>query len=130
MENTNWIFLLDKDRGVYWAEVQNSLDNCSSQKEYNQLIELENRDLQIRELKHECYSLFQQMLTEHPALAENAPKEAFIDFLDEKRDELDQQGGNILVKDQRELEFLNVLSHDLRTHGPNSAYIKTILGGW
>ncbi len=104
MENTNCIFLLDKDRGEYWAEVKNALDNCSSQKEYNRLLEFENRDLQIRELKHECYSIFQQMLTDHPALAENAaytPNEAFIDFLNEKRNELDQKGGNILVKDQR-----------------------------
>lgn len=66
------------------------------------------------------------------ALAENAaytPNEAFIDFLNEKRNELDQKGGNILVKDQRELKFLNVLAHDLRRHGPNSAYIKIRLGG-
>lgn len=106
MENTNSIFLMDKDRGVYWAEVKHSLNNCSSQKEYNQLIEFENRDLRIREKKHSCYSLFQQILTSHPALAENAaytPQEAFCDFLDEKRSELDQQGGNVLVKDQREL---------------------------
>ena len=132
MENTNCIFLLDKDRGEYWAEVKNALDNCSSQKEYNRLLEFENRDLQIRELKHSCYSIFQQMLTDHPALAENAaytPNEAFIDFLNEKRNELDQKGGNILVKDQRELKFFNVLAHDLRRHGPNSAYIKIILGG-
>lgn len=37
-----------QDRGVYRAEVKHSLDNCSSQREYNQLIEFENRDLQIR----------------------------------------------------------------------------------
>lgn len=65
------------------------------------------------------------------ALAENAaytPNEAFFDFLNEKRNELDQ--GNILVKGQRELKFLNVLAHDLRRHGPNSAYIKIRLCGW
>ena len=94
------------------------------------MIAFEHRDLQIRELKHSCYSLFQQVLSEHPALAENAvyhPKEAFIDFFDSKRNSIDQQGGNLLVKDQRELAFLNILAKDLRTHGPNSDYIKKIL---
>lgn len=108
MENSNSIFLLDKDRGVYWAEVKNALENCSSQKEYNQLLQFENRDLQIRELKHSCYSLFQQVLSEHPASVENAaynPKEALIYFLDENRNAIDQQGGNLFVKDQKELKF-------------------------
>ena len=74
---------MDKDRVVYWAEVKHSLKNCSSQKEYNQLIEFENRDLRIPEKKHLCYSLFQQILTSHLALAENAaytPKKPFVTF--------------------------------------------------
>lgn len=95
-------------------------------------MEFENRDLRIRELKHSCYTVFQEIITKEPALAENAavdPKEVLIDFLDAKRTELDEQGGDVLVRDRRELRFLTILTNDLRRHGPNSAYINTILGG-
>nr|YP_009382467.1 hypothetical protein AEK19_MT2037 [Utricularia reniformis]ART32196.1 hypothetical protein AEK19_MT2037 [Utricularia reniformis] len=44
-----------------------SLDQAPTQHEYKRLLEFENP-----ELKHECYSLFQQVLSQHPALAENA----------------------------------------------------------
>lgn len=50
-----------------------ALDQASSIREYNQVISFENRNLQIRELKEECSSLFQGVLSEHPGLAENAP---------------------------------------------------------
>ncbi|KAF5180345.1 Cytochrome c oxidase subunit [Thalictrum thalictroides] len=73
LENTGSIFLLDKERGVYWAEVKNGLDNCSSQREYTRLLEFENRDLKIRELKHESYSLFKKLSTDNPALFEDSP---------------------------------------------------------
>lgn len=67
------IFLLDKDGRAYWAEVKHALSHCISQTEYNQLIEFENRDLQIRELKHASYSLLQQISTQNPALFEKSP---------------------------------------------------------
>lgn len=132
LENDNSPFLLDKEKREYWREIKTALTNCSSQRDYNGLLDFENRDLQIRELKHSCYTLFQQIITEEAALAENAavdPKEVLIDFLDAKRTELDEQGGDVLVRDRRELRFLTILADDLRRHGPNSAYIKTRLGG-
>ena len=52
LENTDCIFLLDKEKGEYWAEVKRNLDSCPSQQEYNRVIEFESRDLQIRELRH------------------------------------------------------------------------------
>jgi hypothetical protein len=107
MENANSIFLLDKDRGVYWAEIKESLDNCSSQKEYNRLLEFENRDLQIRERKHECYSIFQEVLAQHPALAENAaynPEESCKDFFDENRDDIEEELSPAQI-DKKELQF-------------------------
>ena len=64
-------------------------------------------------------------------MAENAayaPQEAFIDFVNAKRESLDQEGGDVLVKDGKERKFLTRLGQDLRRHGPNSAYIKKILG--
>ena len=62
--------------GIFWSGFA-----PSAQREYTQVISFENRDLQIRELKHSCYSLFQGVLSEHPDLAEQAPynpKEAFL----------------------------------------------------
>ncbi|XP_019073771.2 uncharacterized mitochondrial protein AtMg01280-like [Vitis vinifera] len=92
LERDQTPFLLDKEKGEYWNNIQTALDQAPSQKEYNRLLEFENRDLQIRELKHECCSLFQQVLSENPALAEKAaynPQEALIDFFDERRAELE-----------------------------------------
>src|SRR5262249_7452177 len=131
LENENSIFLLDKERGAYWNEIKTALSQASSQRDSTRLLDFENRDLQIRELKHECFSLFQQVLSEHPALAEKAcynPQEALIDFFDEKRDELDTQlEWSTAEKDSIELQFLNTVGKDLRERGPNSAYLKTIL---
>lgn len=130
LEAQKSIFLLDKEKGVFWTEIKGELDNCSSQKEYNRLLDFESRDLQIREQKHFAYCRFQNILAQHPALAANAvynPEEAFVDFLNEKRDELDLLGGDVVVRDQRELHFLNEVSQDLRMHGPNSPYLRSIL---
>ena len=132
LENGNSPFLLDKEKGEYWQEISSSLRNCSCQNDYDRLLVFENRDLRIRELKHSCYTLFKQVLSQNPALAENAavdPMEVFIDFLEAKRTELDKRGGDVLVRDRREIRFLRVLKRDLLQHGPNSAYINTILGG-
>lgn len=49
LENANSIFLLDKERGQYWAEVKQMLEQAPSQQEYTILLEFENWDLQIRE---------------------------------------------------------------------------------
>ena len=130
LEAQKSIFFLDKEKGVFWTEIKGELDNCSSQKEYYRLLDFENRDLQIREQKHNTYCIFQNILAQHPALATNAaynPEEAFVDFLNEKRDELDLLGGDVVVRDQRELHFLNGVSQDLRMHGPNSPYLRSIL---
>ncbi|KAM3266538.1 hypothetical protein P3L10_003532 [Capsicum annuum] len=131
LENSNSPFLLSKERGEYWAEVKKELYNCPSQREYNRLLEFENRDLQIRELRHSCYCQFQRLFTDHPALAENAdsnPQEALLYFFNEKGHELDQEGGTPLVKDRRELRFLDQLLHDLRKNGINSVYFNIPFG--
>lgn len=130
LESQSSIFMLDKEKGVYWAEIKGELDNCSSQKEYDRLLTFENRDLQIREQKHAAYSIFKEILAQHPALEKNAaynPEEAFVDFVTAKRDALDHQGGDVVVRDQREIHFLNGVSQDLRRHGPNSPYLREIL---
>lgn len=131
LENDNTIFLLDMERGGYWNYVTETLNQAPTQLEYNSLLECENRDLQIREMKHYCFSLFKQILLEHPALAENAaynPQEAFIDFFDERRDELNTHGDwSPKQTDLQELKFLDLVAHDLRELGPNSNYITRSL---
>jgi hypothetical protein len=131
LENENCIFLLDKEKGEYWLEVKKELDACPSQKDYNRVIDFENRDLQIREQRHHCFSIFQQILRENPTLADKAiynPQSAFVDFLEAKRTEIDEQGGILLVleRDRRELTFLTELSHDLSLNRQNSIYIKPL----
>lgn len=96
------------------------------------MLATENSDLAIRERKHECYTLFEQVLASHPSLAEKAcynPQEAFIDFFTEKRDELSRlQQLPLEQKDKKELDFLNFVKQDLRKGGPNSIFITQILG--
>ena len=132
LENEESIFLLDKEKREYWNDIKTALDQAPSQREYNQLLEFENRDLQIRERKHSCYSLFQLVLSENPVLGENAPynpREAFLDFFDEKRDELDAHPEwSTKERDTREIKFLTQVEQDLKKRGADSIYMKQILG--
>lgn len=138
LEKDQSIFLLGKSWGAYWGDIKQALDNAPSQGEFQRLLAFENRDLQIRELKHDCLHLFQDVLIHNPALAENAaynPQEAFVDFLEEIRDELEKvlvkQGRDwdIPYRDHCELKFLKKVYIDLERHGPNSKFIKIRLGG-
>lgn len=137
-----------KIRRFAWNEISNFVDPCfilsmvgalplpapsdpSSSSSWTE-DSFENRDLQIREMKHQAYSLFREVLSEHPSLAEKAyynPKEAFIDFFREKRDELDTHlEWSPAERDRREIVFLDSISQDLRGQGPYSLYMKKILG--
>jgi hypothetical protein len=131
--NANSIFLLDKDNREFWKDIKTALDQASSQSDYNCLLDFENRDLQIRELKHSCYSLFQQVLTEHPALAENEkwknPDEAILSFFDETREELEKEEQlNIADTDRAEVDIYKNIVKDIRKNGPQSYHLKSILG--
>lgn len=133
LEGDQTVFLIDKERGQYWAEVKQTLDQAPSQQEYNRLLEFENRDLKIRERKHECYSLFQRVLSQNPALAENAaynPSESCVDFFSSNREELDntQKGLTPEQRDRLEVKFLDAVAKDIRKHGPDSTYMKKMLG--
>ncbi|KAC9268304.1 hypothetical protein E3N88_46070 [Mikania micrantha] len=102
-------YLLDKAKGKYWSDIKVALDHAPSQREYNWLLEFENRDLQIRELKHEALRLFQEVLAQNPALADQAPykpREVFDDFLSRERDQIDLLNEDIPTRDNRELAFL------------------------
>ena len=134
LEQDNSTYLLDKAKGEYWAHIKDELDHTSSQGEYNIILELENRDLRIRELKHSCSSCFQQVLLRHPTLADQAPyhppQEVLDDYLDERREALDRlaaepvgqrpsgQGVPVEERDKREIAFLENLLSDLQKRGP------------
>lgn len=127
LEQDNSPYLLDKAKGEYWAHIKQELDHASSQREYSGLLEFENRDLQIRERKQECLRLFNLVLSQHPPLAEEAPynpKEAFMDFLDQRRDLLDQQQHELPVwkRDALELNRLDIVRQGLKKGGP--AYVR------
>lgn len=121
LETEQTLFLLEKDeRGEYWAGIKKNLDQTSSQQEYNRILEFENRDLQLRERKRECFSLFQEVLSQHPALAERLyykPQEAFTDFFDESTHQ----------EWPLELQFIDRVGQDIRERGPDSIYIKKIM---
>jgi hypothetical protein len=126
LERDNSPFLLDKAKGDYWQSVKLGLEQAASQSEYNSLLDFESRDLQIREQRHNCLSFFQVVLSQHPSLAEEAPynpKEAFLDFLDQRRDLLDQQHGlPVWGRDALELDLLDKVRQGLQDGGP--AYVK------
>ena len=135
LEQDNSPYLLDKAKGEYWAMIKQELDHTSSQSEYNWLLKIENRDLQIRERKHECFRLFNRVLAQHPPLADQAPynpQEAFDDFLNKQREELDKeadfpvgdrapgQGVSLEERDREEIAFLDTLLRDLQNSGPDA----------
>ena len=131
LERENSVFLLEKAKGAYWEEVKSTLNNSGSQKEYCRLLCFENRDLQIRERKHECFFLFQVILSRNRALRGDAanPTEDFMDFFSEKREVLDKnpEWGPV-EKDIKEIEFVEQVKLDLAARGHESPYIKQILG--
>ncbi|KAH0637724.1 hypothetical protein KY289_037639 [Solanum tuberosum] len=121
----------NETKGEYWSEVKTTLHNCGSQKEYYRLLCFENRDLQIRERKHECFFLFQEILSRNRALRGDAanPTEDFMDFFSGKREVLDKnpEWGPV-EKDIKEIEFVEQVKLDLAARGHESPYIKQILG--
>lgn len=124
-------FLMGKTSFAFFQEVEENIKSASTQREYNRILDFENRDLQIREQKRSCYSLFEDVLRKHPALAEKSysnPQEAFLDFFAERRDELDDthQGWSTAKRDMWEIDFLSRVRQDLRKS--DSIYIKKILG--
>nr|BBB05379.1 ORF204 protein [Turritis glabra] len=132
LEAKNSPFLLGKEKGHYWGEMKESLNNASEQREYIRLLDFENRDLQIRERKHSCLEVFRGVLLRNPYLEERAaysPQEAFFDFLNERRDALDisNPGSNPAEMDRLEILFLGEIERDLLRRGDESLYIKQLL---
>lgn len=126
----NSFFLLDKSGGR--SEIYISLDQAHSQSEYNRLLDFENRDLQIREKKHTCFSLFKQVLSQQPSWGESEAFRDFQDYLTKKLEEEFARNADpdlsISQKDRIELDLIQKVLQDLKAHGPDSIHIKGILG--
>lgn len=132
LEDSNSPFLLGKERGIYWGEIKESLENAPSQKEYFRILDFESRDLQIREKKHSSYEVFRRVLLQNPFFEEAAsysPHEAFCDFVSERRDALEAShpGHSPAEVDRLEIVFLNQVQKDLLRRGIKSVYINQIL---
>ena len=129
-EESPW--LMGQTPLAFLQEVENTLKGAPTQNEYNRLLEFEARDLLIREMKRSVSELFTTILSENPILAERAaynPHESLRDFFDDKRTELDTHvEWTSLQKDQQELLLVTEIRNDLQAQGPNSIYIKRILG--
>jgi len=128
LEQEDTIFLHENKKGEYWEEVKKTLNDATSQQEYNLLLDSENRYLQIREKRHSCYSLFCKILAKHPALAEYVDPYTLLYFFNEKREILESahQSWEIEKMDNEELNFLDLVCQDLK-RGPDSLYLREIL---
>ena len=88
-------FLLGQSKYDYWNEIQSTLGAASTQVDYNHLLDFENLDLEIRELKNQCFSLLKAELEQHSDLLsrciERNPEEGILSFLDDQREELEAE---------------------------------------
>ncbi|KAL4009784.1 hypothetical protein IC575_031116 [Cucumis melo] len=101
-------------------------------KDYDGFIEFSKRDLEIRELKHSCYSRFLKIIENKADLVQNAacdPKSSFVYYLEEHRKELDsfEDELNVQERDKEEISFLLDFLKDLHKHGHQSYYVWEIL---
>lgn len=125
-------FLNQEGPGQFWAIIQNSLDQADSQRDYNKILEFENRDLQIRERQHSCYLQFNEILINNPNLIEGAPynpQSCLVDFLLEKREniEITHSALSPNERDQEELNSLELIFQDLVQQNPHSPCLREIL---
>ncbi|KAL7087192.1 hypothetical protein ACP275_13G053100 [Erythranthe tilingii] len=137
LENANSIFLLDKERGQYWSEIKTELEKCSSQREYNELLQFENRDLEIRETKTKCYTLVREIVLKEPLLMENkkyeTPESAIELFCEETRTDLEKEDAERLGLhsgqiDEEELKIYRKVAQDINSNRDKSFFFKKILG--
>lgn len=89
--------------------MRQTLNQASTQSEYNALLELESRDLLIRELRHRCARLIQGFLSgSHPPIIHQEPnalsslQSELIYFFNDNREALEEEFP--LVLDVRDLD--------------------------
>ena len=151
LEKDNSIFLLDKPKGEYWIDVQNNLRGQSNQKNYLTQLEVESRDLQIRQLRHECTKALLQILhagyPDRMRAGGGPDTEMLLLFFDETREGIDKKhmipphikilpGGGFLYvmkycnvegADHEEIAYLTKIRKDLSAEGQYSHSFESFL---
>ncbi|XP_057998341.1 uncharacterized protein LOC131177396 [Hevea brasiliensis] len=125
LESENCLFLNQDpcEKGSYFSEVKIKLNQALFQREYNTQLHFENEYLNVVERKHSCLAAFRQVLSAHPALAENAgykPEEAFQDFVVDRLEQLEGLEGGWYKK---EMQYLMDMEKDINKYGLASTYI-------
>ena len=118
-------FLMGKEPADYFREVQNTLRSASTQKEYNFFLDLENQDLQVRELKQDCFHLFQQAINQRPELNKKCvfptTDEAIVSFLNQPLEEFENELPDPATdihsqgSDEFQKQILAKIAKDMRT---------------
>ena len=122
-------FLLGKERGQYWGEVKEALDRTSYYGEYLAMLDFENTDLQLREIKQQCFSLYKSLLAQNPNLAANAPQspdESILSFFEEISKEMEPIDSRELTY-REEIKLIQSIIKNIEKYGCDSYYIKRIL---
>ena len=116
-------FLMGKNPIDFYKEVQESLKEASTQEEYKWILDFENTDLQVREIRKECFFLFLRTLGSPPLENSN---EAILSFLESEREaleaELKDSGIHPSSLDQIEIHSLTKIKKDLHEKGNLSYY--------
>lgn len=122
---------MGKKANDFFLEIQQSLGSASTQQEYNRILDFENRDLLIREIKRECWFLFRETQERHPDLLpgslENA-NEAVLSFLESQREELEAELTDPDIHprslDEMEIYSLTDITQDIKEKGGTSYYFQ------
>lgn len=130
LEGANSPFLPQEERGEYWREVKRQLHGAADQKEYNQRLDFENRDLQVREEKEVTLHLLKELIDNN--YPDVNPGEAMKDYFNQWEQNLAAQAGqgilDSLPTSGQELDFVREVTQDLQAHGQQSFYFHKILG--
>ncbi|KAK1548085.1 hypothetical protein Q3G72_027992 [Acer saccharum] len=83
-------FLMGKNPIDFLKGVKENLSKASTQEEYNGILDFENTDLQVREIRKDCFFLFLRTLGS-PPLENSNSKEAILSFLESEREALEAE---------------------------------------
>lgn len=136
-------FLLG-EKGEHWQGVKNTLGSASTQREYYGLLDVESRDLLIREKREATRSLLKELLARQPETVQRCidynADAAIRSFFEEKRETY--IGGSSTFAhegrledlalyekkvDEYELGSLDQLTRDLKEKGGHSRFFKELV---
>lgn len=135
LEDKDSIFIRWDKKGDYWNFVQATLKSQSTQLDYNFQLELESKDLQLRELRDQAASLLKGELSHHPEIlnrsGETNPDETLFYFFNENTEKIDESRRNqnlpLRMRHITEMTQLNTMIQDLRENGDASSTFRSIV---